>query len=125
MITITKNSRKVFEAEEADNLIKKIAGLSFRGRLPKNCAMLFSFPVEHRWSFWMFGMRFPIDIMFLDRKGRVVHIEKNAKPFSLDPSTWKTLKPEKKFMHAVEINAGEAKNKRIKVGDALTFTSRS
>ncbi|MBI1972332.1 MAG: DUF192 domain-containing protein, partial [Candidatus Aenigmarchaeota archaeon] len=112
---------KLFIAETASGIIKKITGLMLRRRLRSNEAMLFSFPFEDEWPFWMFGMRFPIDIIFMDRQRKVIHIERAAKPFSFDPKTWKTIKPAKKFTHAIEINAGEAKNKRIKVGDVLSF----
>ncbi len=125
MVGISKAGKKLFEAENASGFVKKVIGLMGRRGLHKNEAMLFSFPFEYQWSFWMFGMRFPLDILFVDKNRKVVHIEKNAKPLSLDPKTWKTIKPPEKCMHVLEINAGESKNKRIKIGDVLTFTSRS
>lgn len=121
MAGISKAGKKLFEAEVASGFFKKVVGLMGRRRLRKNEAMLFSFPFEHQWSFWMFGMRFPIDIIFIDKNKKVVHIERGTKLFSLDPKTWRTIKPAKKCMHVLEINAGEANNKRIKAGDVLNF----
>lgn len=121
MTVIKKNGRKLFEAELADSLAAKMIGLMFRRKLHKNKGMLFSFPLDHRWSFWMFGMKFSLDILFMNKKGKIMHIERNVKPFSADMGTWKMIKPRSRFRHALEINAGEAKNKRIKVGDVLTF----
>ncbi|MBI3412952.1 MAG: DUF192 domain-containing protein [Candidatus Aenigmarchaeota archaeon] len=123
MAKIFRNSEKLFGSESAGGFAGKVFGLMFRNKLPDGSGMLFSFPLEYTWSFWMFGMRFPIDIIFMDRKKKIIHIERNARPLSFDPSTWKTIKPRKKFMYTLEINAGEAKDKRIKVGDVLTFTS--
>lgn len=121
MTAIIKGGKKLFEAGDASGFIRKAIGLMNRSKLNKNEAMLFSFPFEHRWSFWMFGMRFPLDIVFLDKRRKVVHIERNTKPFSLDPKTWKTIKPAKKCKYVVEINAGSASRKRIKAGDVLNF----
>lgn len=121
MTVVTKHSKRLFEAENVSGFIKRAIGLMGRGKLRKNGAMLFSFPFEHRWSFWMFGMRFPIDIVFLGKQWKVVYIERSARPLSFDPKTWKIVKPRKKFTYALEINAGSASRKRIKVGDVLSF----
>lgn len=55
-------------------------GLAVKNQLEENEAMLFVFddPAEH--SFWMKDMKFPIDIIWLDSDGKVVHIEKNLQP---------------------------------------------
>ncbi len=121
MQTVYKRDKKLFLVEEASGIAKKMAGLMFRPGLAKNNGMLFSFPFESKWSFWMFGMRFPLDIIFVGKGHKVAYIERNAKPFSFDMSTWKTIKPPAKCTHIIEINAGEAKNKGIKAGDVLTF----
>ncbi|MBI2085387.1 MAG: DUF192 domain-containing protein [Candidatus Aenigmarchaeota archaeon] len=121
MKTVYKHHKKLFLAEEASSIAKKMVGLMFRSELGKNNGMLFSFPFENKWSFWMFGMRFPIDIVFIDKNMKVICIEHAAKPLSLNPSTWKTVKPPVKCKHVIEINAGEAKNKRIRIGDVLSF----
>src|SRR3989338_10304329 len=123
MVGIIKHGKKLFRAEVASGIIKKAVGLMGRSGLRNSEAMLFSFPFEYQWSFWMFGMRFPLDVLFIDKNRKIVYIKRNAKPFSFSPKTWKTIKPAKKFKYAIEINAGEAKNKRIKIGDVLTFTS--
>lgn len=121
MVEISKGGKKLFDAENAFGFIRKVIGLMNRSKLNKNEAMLFSFPFEYRWSFWMLGMRFPLDIVFIDKNRKVVHIEKDAKPLSSDPKTWKMIKPAEKCKYVIEINAGESSRKRIKAGDVLNF----
>ena len=70
----------------------------------------------------MFGMRMALDMIFMDKGGKVIQIERGVKPVSMDPSTWKVIKPNKKCRHVLEIDSGEAFRKRIKVGDVLSFT---
>lgn len=55
-------------------------GLAVKNQLKENEAMLFVFEKPGRHSFWMKDMKFPIDIIWLDRNGKVVHIEKNLQP---------------------------------------------
>jgi uncharacterized protein len=42
--------------------------------------MLFIFESPQKYSFWMKDMKFPIDIIWIDSAGKIVHIEKNLPP---------------------------------------------
>jgi uncharacterized protein len=55
-------------------------GLAVKDELDENESMLFVFGELSRHSFWMKDMKFPIDIIWLDSDGKVVHIEKNLQP---------------------------------------------
>jgi len=55
-------------------------GLSVKDKLEENESMLFVFEDLSRHSFWMKDMKFPIDIIWLDRNGKIVHVEKNLQP---------------------------------------------
>lgn len=47
-------------------------GLGGRGNVPSDYGMLFPFPEDGRYGFWMKDMLVPIDIFWLDDKGHVV-----------------------------------------------------
>ena len=55
-------------------------GLAVKNQLKENEAMLFIFDDPAKHPFWMKDMKFPIDIIWLDSDGKVVHIEKNLQP---------------------------------------------
>jgi uncharacterized membrane protein (UPF0127 family) len=55
-------------------------GLAVKNQLKESEAMLFVFEDSAKHSFWMKDMKFPIDIIWLDSNGRVVHIEQNLQP---------------------------------------------
>jgi hypothetical protein len=59
--------------EVADTRVARIRGLSGRASLDANRGMLFVFSSPAMRSFWMFGMKFSLDIIFL-RDGVVVDI---------------------------------------------------
>jgi uncharacterized membrane protein (UPF0127 family) len=55
-------------------------GLGVKDHLNENEGMLFVFLKPPPPPFWMHGMKFPIDIIWLASKGVVVHIEHNLQP---------------------------------------------
>lgn len=67
-------------ADIADTPEKKSLGLGVRDSMGEGEAMLFPFDVEGRHSFWMHGMKFPIDIIWLNSDKTVVHIEHSLEP---------------------------------------------
>ncbi len=121
MVVIRRQRKKLFDAETADGLLSKIIGLMGRRKLENGRGMIFSFPFDYKWSMWMFGMRMPLDMIFIDKDKEVVGVERGVKPLSLDPSTWKTTNPDRVCRYVLETSAGESSRKRIKVGDVLTF----
>lgn len=54
-------------------------GLAGRKELPEGRGMLFVMPKDEFQRFWMKGMQFPIDIIWVER-GRVIGCEKNISP---------------------------------------------
>lgn len=103
---------RVIEAEVADNLFKRMMGLSFSRR--KN--MFFPMEFESRWSLWMFAVKYPLKMIFIDKKKRVVDI-KNGMPITSDPETWKTYTPSEPCKYILETPFVLD----VKVGDMLSW----
>ena len=55
-------------------------GLAIKDSIEQNEGMLFIFKSPQKYSFWMKDMKFPIDILWIDSSGKIVHIEKNLQP---------------------------------------------
>jgi uncharacterized membrane protein (UPF0127 family) len=100
------------EADTADNLFKHMIGLS----LSKKRSMLFLMPFNDRWSFWMFGVRYPLRMIFIDKNKRVVDF-KDAVPLSLNPRTWRTYTPKKTCRYVLEVPF----KLKIKIGDRISW----
>lgn len=71
-LTLRISDRSIL-VEVADTWYSRIRGLSGRASLDADRGMLFIFPFASSRIFWMFGMRFSLDIIFL-RDGVVVDI---------------------------------------------------
>ncbi len=107
-----------FKAEVADNILKKAKGLMFRKNLPKNQGMLFMFPNEDYHQFWMIFTKIPLDIIWINSKKKIVHIENNVQPSLIN---FNTYGPKEKAKYALEINANLTKKHGIKIGDKVEF----
>ncbi|MCL4364955.1 MAG: DUF192 domain-containing protein [Candidatus Marsarchaeota archaeon] len=105
-----------FRVEVADSFVKRLRGLSGRKALDRDQGMLFTFGRNGRYGFWMYGMRFSIDIIWLDERGRIVHIWKNAKPCNSIIGC-RSVKPDRDARYVVELREGTAKSLRMGIGD--------
>jgi uncharacterized membrane protein (UPF0127 family) len=88
-------------------------GLLGRSIMPEGLAMIIA-PSNaiHTWF-----MRFPIDIVFARRDGRVVKIRQHVKPWRIAVS-WRAFA-------AIELAAGTADRHKLIPGDRLTIVSAS
>ncbi len=109
--------------EIADSSFKKAKGLMFRESLEKGHGLLMVFRSEGRHSIWMFGMRFPIDVIYIGGDHRIAHLEKGFRPLGLNPKTWKISVPKEKCRYVLEVGAGVAKRTGTMVGDRVEFVS--
>jgi uncharacterized protein len=67
------------KAETVSSKEKTEQGLAGRKELAEGRGMLFVMPKEDYLTFWMKGMQFPIDIIWIE-KDRVIGCEKNISP---------------------------------------------
>jgi len=107
--------------EVAEGFFSKMRGLMLRGSLPRDSALLMIFEKPGNHGIWMPLMRFPIDIVFLDSRKRVVGLHERAKPVSFRRRTWRVYYPEKPAKYVIELHAGEIRKTGIKYKDRFTF----
>lgn len=104
-----------YEVEIAETPASQAQGLSGRASLKENEGMLFIFSGKAPQTFWMKGMRFPLDFVWI-AEGVVVGITENA---PADDGLLTYGSPESVDM-VLEINAGEVARLGIKAGDLVT-----
>lgn len=93
-------------------------GLGAVAELPKNHGMVFR--GNDSINIWMKGMRYPIDIIWLDDKNTVIHVVDTAKPDSYPETTY--MNPTGTDARAVvELNAGEAKRLNVRIGTTISL----
>jgi hypothetical protein len=92
----------VFRVDIANTLELRELGLSGRESLAAGTGMLFIFNAPGQWGFWMKGMNFPIDIIWLDQDFKPVQVATNVSPNSYP----KTFYPRQKALYVLELPAG-------------------
>lgn len=110
------------EAKIAANSKDRQAGLSKVDSLPLNEGMLFVFDKSDSYIFWMKGMKFAIDIIWLDENKKIVTIAKNvpAEPGKNDLQL-KQYKPSGPAKYVLEVNAGITDLYNLQDGDLASF----
>jgi len=117
---ILKDGEVILEnVEVVKSKWKKAKGLMFRKPLPEKSGMLFVFDEGSQPGFWMLGMHFPIDMIFLDQNMRVVDVKNNVQPMKTTPKSWKVYSSEKPTKYVLETNAGFVEKNKIKKGEFL------
>ena len=104
----------VIKAWLANTPEHRARGLMFVQALPADSGMLFLFSPEHFVSMWMKDTYLPLDMLFIDRSGRVVNVAENAKPLSLD-----TINSAAPVVAVLELPAGTARRLQLQPGDRV------
>ena len=113
-IMAPKGKMSVFVAQTTDELE---SGLSFQDRLPADRGMIFVFSTVSDYGFWMRDMKFPLDIVWIDKDKKIIGISSN-----LSPETYPTVfSPISPVLYVLEVNAGEAQKTGMATGTMLKF----
>jgi len=106
------------KAEVAADAKARERGLSGRTALAEDHGMLFVYPDRQVRTFWMKGMRFPLDIIWVAR-GKIVGVERNAPvPVGSVPLYSSGVPAD----HVLEVPAGWAGRHGAGVGTAVTIS---
>ena len=94
-------------------------GLMYRDRLAPDAGMLFFFPREGEYGFWMKNTRIPLDIIWIGADKRVTHVKFNVPPCTADPCP--SYPPNARSRYVLEVAGGVALQHGLKAGDVLRF----
>ena len=98
---------------------EKALGLMYRDSLPADAGMLFPFDADLPLAFWMKNTFIPLDLVWLDKEGRVVDVHADTQPCRADPCP--SYEPARPARAVLEVNAGFAAAHGIKPGAVLRF----
>ena len=104
-------NNQCFDLEVVTSRKDQIKGLSGRETLDLNKGMLFVYDREQSISIWMKEMKFSLDIIWINSKKEVVHIERGVLPCGEDYCASFSAKAK----YVLEVNA----NQDIAIGDQV------
>lgn len=114
---VCTEDKRCINVEIANTLETLEDGLMYRESLDSNSGMLFVFPIEGIYSFWMKNTFIPLDIIWLDSLGKIVYIQKNATPCKTEICESYTTTDY--ALYVLEINSGKSDELDLNVGDNL------
>ncbi len=94
---------------------EKMRGLSGHAPLERNQGMLFVFEKEGKHTFWMHDMTFNLDILWLDKTGKIVDFKQDLSPCT--PTGCPKYGSINPALYVLEVPAGYIKAKGLKQGD--------
>jgi uncharacterized membrane protein (UPF0127 family) len=114
-INITRGSVLCASVEEAASAIARGRGLMGREALAPGAGLLIgSGPLLPMLWIHTFFMRFPIDLVFLGRSGRIIRLMPAVKP-------WRLTAPVLGAHSVLELEAGAAQRAATRAGDEVRF----
>ena len=108
----------VFAARVAKTEEERATGLSDTTGLGDDQAMIFVYGKDDKWPITMKGMKYSIDIVWLDKDKKVVYIVKNANPSSYP---YDTFTPKEDARYVVEVVAGTTGKKAVTINSQASF----
>jgi uncharacterized protein len=96
----------------ADNFWASLKGLMGQTALPSGSGLLLT-PCQ---SVHTMFMRFPIDVIFIDKNGKILHLIESMKP-------WRISKHLTKSRSVLELPAGTIAATATKLGDTVVITN--
>ncbi len=122
LISIRTPSGITIQAEIADTPRKRAQGLMYRDHLEKDHGMLFFFSEPQAWTFWMKNTKIALDLIWLDDKKRVTHIERNVPICTKSDDSCPQYRPNNAdAVYVLEITAGTIDGYKIEKGTKLQF----
>ena len=106
-----------FLVEIADTYQKREIGLMNKKNMPNDGGMLFMFEKEGVYDFWMKKTLIPLDIIWIDKNYKIIHIQKNAQPCIIKQC--ETFGPSQKAKYVLEINGGLSKEMGFEAGNKI------
>lgn len=121
LIAVKTPSGTVIQAELADTALKRAQGLMFREHLADDRGMLFIFGDAQPWTFWMKNTKIPLDIIWMDAKKTIVHIERNTPICTRQDDGCPQYHSEEGALYVLELGAGRAAALQLQRGVKLSF----
>jgi len=109
IVNKTKGTCIAQNGREASTFFERLLGLMFRASISSDAALIF----HNVNSIHMFFMRFPIDVIYLNRDNKVLKIKHSLKPWRMSSCI--------RAKATIELPSRKARETATEIGDTLEF----
>lgn len=113
-------AQECFEVELASSQEEISRGLMFRESLDENSGMLFIFPEEGIYNFWMKNTLISLDMIWINSDKEIVFIKHDALPCPENPC--ETFGPGEESLYVLELVSGTADKIGLEIGDNVDIS---
>ena len=113
----TSKVRKGYFVEVAETRATMAKGLMGRNHLDADSGFIFNvdlIPSDMEIAMWMKNTLIPLDMIFMDKNGKIYYIYENAEPLST-----KAIMAPSRPRAVLEVNGGQVKEFGIQTGDTI------
>ena len=96
-------------------------GMMFRDELAPDRGMLFIHGEPGQYPYWMYQVRIPLDIIWLNENRRIVEMSPNTPPCETKASHCPSYGGNENALYVLELAAGSIEKHGLRVGAALRF----
>jgi|SRR5450755_4074009 uncharacterized membrane protein (UPF0127 family) len=98
-----------------------IKGMMFRDEMKPGHGMLFFHPKVANVTYWMYQVKIPLDIIWLDADRKVVEMMENVPPCTTAAKQCPQYGGKEPSLYGLELAGGTAKNYGVRVGESVAF----
>lgn len=111
-----------FRAEVVTSKFDMSRGMMFRDSLAPDRGMLFIHGEPGKYPYWMYQVRIPLDLIWMDQNRLVTEIVPNVEPCKSESAVkCPQIGGNRRALFVLELNAGMAGKHKLKLGDRLDF----
>jgi uncharacterized membrane protein (UPF0127 family) len=110
------------QVEVAQTPEQRERGLGYRDALAQDSGMLFDLGETRLPGFWMKGMRFPLDMVWIDEHKQITGVTADVQPQpGVADTALRRYSPEAPVRYVLELNAGAAARLGLDAGGRVDF----
>lgn len=121
MRTVTLPGGQQIRAEVEMTQVDMQKGMMFRDSLPRGRGMLFIHETPGLYPYWMYQVRIPLDMIWMDANHRIVEISADTPPCKTKASLCANYGGHEQAQFVLELGGGEARRMGLRLGQTLEF----
>jgi uncharacterized protein len=118
---VTLPGGQIIRAEVEMNDLDMQKGMMFRDSLARGRGMLFIHQAPGMYPYWMYQMKIPLDIVWMDSGHRIVEIAPDTPPCKTKASLCANYGGHQTAQFVLELGAGETRRMGLSLGQTLEF----
>lgn len=118
---VTLPNGDIIRAETASDNVELLRGLMFRSSLAPDHGMLFVYPHPDHYQAVMYQNEFPLDMIWMDARRRIVSIDENVPPCKTKASLCPKYGGKQVAAYLLEISAGLSRKYHLQPGQTIQW----